>query len=82
MGQGQRATSEVRNLRDGVSAKAQEASNSMQQPGMSEGEGQIISRVAVGIMSRVDRLKAIGNGQVPAVAAAAWNLLMGVHDGE
>jgi hypothetical protein len=23
----------------------------------------------------MDRLKAIGNGQVPAVAATAWNLL-------
>jgi hypothetical protein len=23
----------------------------------------------------VDRLKAIGNGQVPAVAATAWNLI-------
>jgi hypothetical protein len=24
----------------------------------------------------VDRLKAIGNGQVPIVAATAWNILM------
>ena len=28
-----------------------------------------------GVAARVDRLKAIGNGQVPAVAAAAWSLL-------
>ena len=34
-----------------------------------------ISRVAVGVMNRVDRLKAIGNGQVPAVAALAWGML-------
>jgi hypothetical protein len=27
------------------------------------------------VASRVDRLKAIGNGQVPAVAARAWQLL-------
>jgi hypothetical protein len=27
------------------------------------------------VASRVDRLKAIGNGQVPAVAATAWKLL-------
>jgi hypothetical protein len=27
------------------------------------------------VAARVDRLKAIGNGQVPAVAATAWNLL-------
>jgi len=27
--------------------------------------------------NRVDRLKAIGNGQVPACAAMAWNILKG-----
>jgi hypothetical protein len=27
------------------------------------------------VASRVDRLKALGNGQVPAVAATAWVLL-------
>ena len=34
-----------------------------------------VGRVAHGVASRVDRLKALGNGQVPAVAAAAWRLL-------
>jgi hypothetical protein len=34
-----------------------------------------IPRVAVGIPERVNRLKALGNGQVPACAAAAWHLL-------
>ncbi len=33
--------------------------------------------VAYGVAHRVDRLKAIGNGQVPAVAALAWRLLGG-----
>jgi DNA (cytosine-5)-methyltransferase 1 len=32
-----------------------------------------MGRVANGVASRVDRLAAIGNGQVPAVARAAWN---------
>ena len=34
-----------------------------------------VGRVAHGVASRVDRLKAIGNGQVPAVAATAWRVL-------
>ena len=34
-----------------------------------------VGRVADGVASRVDRLKAIGNGQVPAVAALAWHTL-------
>lgn len=36
-----------------------------------------LGRVANGVAHRVDRLKAIGNGQVPAVAALAWGTLMG-----
>ena len=31
--------------------------------------------VAYGVANQMDRLKAIGNGQVPAVAALAWNIL-------
>lgn len=34
-----------------------------------------VGRVANGVASRVDRLKALGNGQVPAVAALAWQIL-------
>jgi DNA (cytosine-5)-methyltransferase 1 len=34
-----------------------------------------LGRVANGVADRVDRLKAIGNGQVPAVVRAAWELL-------
>jgi len=36
-----------------------------------------VGRVAHGVAARVDRLKAIGNGQVPAVAALAWRVLSG-----
>jgi delta 1-pyrroline-5-carboxylate dehydrogenase len=36
-----------------------------------------ICGMAHGVANRVDRLKAIGNGQVPAVAALAWRLLGG-----
>ena len=34
-----------------------------------------LDRVAHGVAHRVDRLKAIGNGQVPAVVKLAWELL-------
>ena len=34
-----------------------------------------VDRVADGMVDRVDRLKAIGNGQVPLCAATAWKLL-------
>lgn len=34
-----------------------------------------VGRVAHGVANRVDRLKAIGNGQVPAVVEIAWKIL-------
>ena len=34
-----------------------------------------VGRVAHGVAARLDRLKAIGNGQVPAVAELAWNTI-------
>ena len=34
-----------------------------------------VGRVADGVAARVDRLKAIGNGQVPLCAATAWRVL-------
>ncbi|KKM04079.1 hypothetical protein LCGC14_1767840 [marine sediment metagenome] len=34
-----------------------------------------IPRIAIGIKDRVDRLKAIGNGQVPVCIAKAWKIL-------
>jgi DNA (cytosine-5)-methyltransferase 1 len=34
-----------------------------------------VGRVANGVADRVDRLKAVGNGQVPKVAETAWRML-------
>ena len=39
-----------------------------------------VGRVADGVAARVDRIKAIGNGQVPLCAATAWNILKGRID--
>lgn len=36
-----------------------------------------VGRMADGVAARVDRLRATGNGQVPAVAALAWQILSG-----
>lgn len=36
-----------------------------------------VGRVANGVAARVDRIKAIGNGQVPQCAALAWRVLNG-----
>jgi len=38
-----------------------------------------VGRVAHGVAARVDRLRCIGNGQVPAVAALAWNILSQIN---
>ncbi len=49
---------------------------------MCQRNGVQISRVAVGVSHRVDRLKAIGNGQVPAVARLAWQVLTHLDSGD
>ena len=41
-----------------------------------------VGRVANGMADSMDRLKAIGNGQVPLCAATAWNILKGRIDGK
>lgn len=38
-----------------------------------------VGRMAHGVAARVDRLRAIGNGQVPQCAATAWRLLTATH---
>ena len=41
-----------------------------------------VGRVADGVAARMDRLKAIGNGQVSIVAATAWRILTGKTEGK
>jgi len=67
--------------REGMSGLQKEVSakeakrQTLQKQRMSENFGETIGRTAVGIKDRVNRLKAIGNGQVPQCAATAWRLL-------
>jgi DNA (cytosine-5)-methyltransferase 1 len=64
----------------GGASGVEDAENAWESSG---GEGRLLwwesepelGRVAHGVAHRVDRLKAIGNGQVPAVAALAWENL-------
>jgi hypothetical protein len=70
----------VQGMCKGVSAKAGAACDCLR-PHMSVGVGKdfseetLVPRIAKGVKSRADRLKAIGNGQVPLCAATAWQLL-------
>ena len=66
----------LQDMRGDISAEKNQKGNDMREAGMQKRKRAQISRVAVGVKSRVDRLKAIGNGQVPAVVALAWCTLM------
>jgi hypothetical protein len=65
--------------RDGFLGIVEEEHNNRRSKSHGSGEWWTVEpdvgRVADGVAARVDRLKAIGNGQVPAVAATAWRLL-------
>lgn len=75
MGEKEDATKELQGVQSGVSAKESEVSALRQRPVPSRA-WQEVSRIAVGIKDRVSRLKAIGNGQVPAVVVRAWSELV------
>ena len=66
--------------RKGLAQREGEPSNARQeQPTIERADWWItepdVGRVADGVEARVDRLKALGNGQVPLCAASAWRLL-------
>jgi len=75
VGQGKDIESEeLPGMWHGISAE-EGPGQTVQAEGVCAGMGASISRVAVGVPHRVDRLKAIGNGQVPQCAALAWEVL-------
>ena len=66
--------------KSGLEGQKPKGKFSREQPGLSAECGwwttePTLGRVAHGVAHRVDRLKAIGNGQVPQVAATAWEIL-------
>ncbi len=72
-------------MRQGLSGSVSDGAGSGQAPGIEAWSAPkrssrwpvepCVDRVANGLAQRVDRIKAIGNGQVSRVAAAAWRLL-------
>ncbi|WP_425250850.1 DNA cytosine methyltransferase [Geothrix campi] len=64
-------------LQMGRQRSAGEVADDGHTPGTQWSVEPALGRVAHGVAHRVDRLRAIGNGQVPAVAALAWETLRG-----
>jgi len=63
-----------RQLQKGAEARPANRPGNGRDPGWWESEPNV-GRVADGVAARVDRLRCVGNGQVPAVAAMAWGVL-------
>jgi hypothetical protein len=84
LGEGSSQGGAMQDLRQHVSAETQQESNGLQ-PGVQEGTRANqcnealghIPRVTEGMKHRAHRIKALGNGQVPRVAAAAFAALAG-----
>lgn len=67
----------MQNLRIFIQSKEKQEINSMREFGLQQGARKTIGRVEMATEHRVDRLRCIGNGQVPIVAALAWRILGG-----
>jgi hypothetical protein len=75
LGEGQYSACDMPDMRHVVSAKAVKKVKALRKSGVLTQKWQDCGRTTVGVTHRVARIKAIGNGQVPAVAALAWRLL-------
>lgn len=65
----------MRHMRNDVQAETPTQGDPLREFELQQGTRQTLGRTAVGVSARADRLKAIGNGQVPLVAARAWRVL-------
>jgi len=66
---------DVLGVRAWISAEEEQEGDTLRLFRMQQGARPEIRRVAVGVRHRVDRGRALGNGQVPSVAALAWEML-------
>jgi hypothetical protein len=65
----------MQNMRSVVSAYKIKTWGFMWETRIFRRKRETVGRVAVDVKHRIDRLKALGNGQVPRVAATAWEIL-------
>jgi hypothetical protein len=80
LGSGASERGNMQNMWEVVSTEADKKINNMQSGLFKEEwpiicDEEVVERVIMSLPNRVDRLKAIGNGQVPRVAAAAYAIL-------
>lgn len=68
---------EMCDMRKGIYSKTEKTECSMRRFCLQQGTREKISRVEVGDKNRIDRLAALGNGQVPQAMALAWETLGG-----
>jgi hypothetical protein len=75
LGSWENKASNVQDMPMFIQAKEEAQQHCVSETGMPKDEWHNIGKTAVGVIARVDRLKAIGNGQVPAVVRLAWQTL-------
>lgn len=68
-------TSQLPDMRRGVSAEADTSERVVRETEVSERDGTQVGRIAPRSPAATDRLVALGNGQVPQAAALAWRIL-------
>ena len=66
---------ELQGMWEAVQTEAVQEGDPLRRFRMQQDSREQIGRVAMGMTNRVNRLKAIGNGQVPQTAAMAFRLL-------
>ena len=79
LGQGKSKSGNMHNMREGIPTEKKQAEGEaiMREQELLVGNGETIGRTAMGVVARVERLEALGNGQVPHAMALAWETLGG-----